>query len=112
MEIEELFIRILGQYENSVNDYTQAIQITPDIAWYYNDRGVDYEALGQYDKAISDCTKAIQMIPNYGAAYNNRGKTYQSMGQSEKAVSDYTNTIRINPGLPSYMMVVQLHTVH
>ena len=51
----------LGQYQTAIADYTKAIQLDPDYALAYNNRGVAYRNLGQYASADADETKACSL---------------------------------------------------
>ena len=54
----------LGEYQNAADDYTKAIQLDPDNARAYTNRGYSYRILGEHQTAIDDATKAIQLDPN------------------------------------------------
>ena len=58
-----------------------AIQIKPDYADAYNNRGIAYDKKGDYDQAISDYNRAIRIKPDYAAAYSNLSKTYKKIGK-------------------------------
>ena len=85
------------EYEESIEHYTKAIDIKPDFANAYNNRGNAYGDKGDYDRAIEDYTKAIQFNPNYAEAYNNRGNAYGDKGDYDRAIEDYTKAIQHNP---------------
>jgi Flp pilus assembly protein TadD len=52
------------------------MQVDPNYANAYNDRGVTYEVKRDYDLAIADYTKAIELDPNRALFVNNRGRAY------------------------------------
>ena len=54
----------LGQYERAIEDYDQALEINPQLAEAYTNRGNAYADLGQYERAIEDFTKPLKSIPN------------------------------------------------
>ena len=83
--------------EGRVIGYTKAIEINPQSAPAYNNRGITYKELKQYDSAIADYTKAIEINPQYAQAYNNRGITYNDLKQYDSAIADYNQSIEINP---------------
>jgi len=71
-------------------DYNQAIQLNPNFAEAYNNRGVSYVDLKQYGQAIADYNQAIQLDPNYADSYNNRGVVYiVQLGMPEKGCLDF-----------------------
>ena len=54
-------------------DYTKAIELNPNNAEVYYNRGGVYRGKGDYDCALADYTKAIELNPNDAEIYNNRG---------------------------------------
>ena len=94
--------RRAGDYEGAIVDLNKAIQLDPNFAVAYNNRGSAYNDLKQYDKAIVDYTKAIQLDPNYAVAYNNRGNAYYFLEHYDKAIADYTKAIDIEPSVLRY----------
>ena len=93
--------RLLGQYQNAINDYTMAVQLDSDYAnaWLYNERGYAYSQVGQYQNAINDYTMAVQLDSDYATAwlYNERGVSYYRLDQYQTAVNDYTMAIQLEP---------------
>ena len=82
-------------YKNAIKLYTEAIQLKPNYADAYNNRGIAYQfGFKDYQKAIEDYTKAIHIDPNDGYAYNNRGLLYQNLGEHVKAIPDFDKAIR------------------
>ncbi|MGR3177709.1 MAG: tetratricopeptide repeat protein [Candidatus Anammoxibacter sp.] len=77
--------------------YTKAIELDPNDAIAYSNRGVSYNDLKEYEKAIIDCTKAIELDPNDAITYYNRGISYSSLKEHEKVISDYTKAIESDP---------------
>ena len=52
---------------------TKAIELNPNYAKAYYNRGIAKFDLQDYKGAIADYTKAIELNPNYAKAYYNRG---------------------------------------
>src|SRR5262245_51729587 len=63
-------------YDRALADFDKAIQLKPDYADAYNNRGEAYLDKGDKERAFADFDKAIQLKPDYADAYNNRGKAY------------------------------------
>ena len=80
----------LGQYQEAIVDYDQAIRLELDDAYAYYNRGVAKFALGQYQEAIADYDQAIELDPNFAFAYNNRVMPRLTL---------------INTGVPSPIMI-------
>ena len=53
-----------NQYTKAIQDFTQAIDLDPNNAKYYNTRGNAYYGLKQYTKAILNYAQAIDLDPN------------------------------------------------
>jgi tetratricopeptide (TPR) repeat protein len=86
------------QYERAIADYTTAIQLKPDYAEAYNDRGFAYYLKGDAERAIADYTRAIELRPNYPKAYNSRGVAYMAHGYgAAKSVPDFDRAIALKP---------------
>jgi tetratricopeptide (TPR) repeat protein len=89
-----------GRYDQAIDDYNQAIQVEPNYAAAYNNRGRSYYAQGDYDRAIADFNQAITLDPNYADAYNNRGRAYYAKGNLDRALADYNQAITLAPEFP------------
>jgi tetratricopeptide (TPR) repeat protein len=57
----------------AMHHYNKAIQMRPDYANAYNNRGTIYIKLGNTQLAIEDFNQAIRLRPDYVNAYINRG---------------------------------------
>ncbi len=73
----------------------RAIQINPNFAQAYNNRGLARHNMGDKQGAISDFTQAIQINPNFAQAYNNRGATRNDLGDKEGAISDFKKAAQL-----------------
>ena len=85
------------EYEKSIEHYTKAIGLKPDLAEAYNNRGVAYTDKGDYNRAIDDCNKAIDLNHGYADAHFNRGRVHQNKGDYNHAIEDYTKAIDLKP---------------
>ncbi|NJM66293.1 MAG: tetratricopeptide repeat protein [Acaryochloris sp. RU_4_1] len=69
-----------GDYQGAIADLDQAIELNPENAFAYNNRGNTYYALQKYPQAIAEYDKAIALNPDYAEAYFNRGLAHTLMG--------------------------------
>ena len=78
-------------FDRAIEDYNKAIELNPELAEAYNNRGVAYCIKGDYDRAIVDYNTAIALKRDYTAdAYYNRGEAWLHLGEWEKAKLDLT----------------------
>ncbi len=59
-------------FEKQVEYYTKAIELAPEWAYPYNNRGVAYFNLAEFDKAKADFDMALKLKPGYKLALQNR----------------------------------------
>ena len=85
-----------GKHEEAIKHYDQAIDINPQFAEAYNNRGITKDLLGRHEEAIADYDQAIRINPQFAEAYYNRGTTKDLLGRHEEAIADYDQAIRIN----------------
>ena len=90
-------------FDSAIIYFTKAIELDPNYAITYNNRGEAYSNLEQYPEALVDYTKAIELDPNYAIAYNNRGEAYSNLANhptgTPDAIADFTKAIELDPKL-------------
>lgn len=84
-------------YEGAIAAYGQALELRPEYAEAFNDRGHAYYWKGQAAPAIADFTRAIELRPAYPNAWNNRGAAYMASGDSALAIPDFSQALRLRP---------------
>ena len=89
-----------GNYTDAVKAYSKAIELEPQAAHAYYNRGVVYRKLGNTQQAINDYNKAIELNPQDAEAYVNRGVAYAKLGNTQQEIKDYNKAIELNPQLP------------
>jgi len=67
--------RYFDNYEEAIEHFDKAVELEPDYAESYYNRGCIYKD-GDHQQAIRDFTKAIELRPDYAMAYVRRGITY------------------------------------
>ncbi len=85
----------LGNYQEAIKDYNQAIAINQNYAEAYNKRGLCYYKLGELSEAIKDFTKALYINSNIADAYYNRGMARFKLGYAQGAIEDYTTALKL-----------------
>jgi len=86
-----------GDFDKAIQNYDKAIELKPDYAEAYNNRGVAYGEKDDFDKAIQNYDKAIELKPDYAKAYNNRGVAYVEKRDFDKAIQNYDKAIELKP---------------
>ena len=93
------FLMMLGQSDKAIEAYSHAIELNPNNAIAYYNRGTAHHSKGELDRAIADYNKAIELNPEFAEAYNNRGNTCSDKGELDRAIADYNKAIELNPRL-------------
>jgi tetratricopeptide (TPR) repeat protein len=79
-------------------DYnSKAIQLRPDFAEVYGNRGNALRDLGDLEKAVESYDKANRLKPDYAEAYSNRCNALRDLGPLEKAVGSFEKAIQLKP---------------
>ena len=94
----------MGQREQAIADYSQAIDLGLRFTGAYSNRGECYHALQRYAEAVDDFTAAIHIDPT-GQLYQARGEAYELLGNKaegdaqrqlfEQAEADYDQAQRL-----------------
>ena len=91
------------QYEAAIKHYTAALQLNPDLAEIYHNRGTLQSLLGHSESAIADWDAALARNPDFTEAYFNRGAAKTTLGDFEGGIADCSTAIECNPdAAPAY----------
>jgi len=85
------------QQKEAIEDFNKAIQLYPEYAAVYNNRGNVLLGLGAIREAMKDFDRALLLAPGYAAAYSNRAGASMKLGQIDRAIADYTKAIELTP---------------
>ena len=86
----------MKEYDKAISDYTKAIELEPNYAEVYNNRGYLFYKIGKYEKAFVDLNKSIELNPNSDFTYDSRGCTYAGIKEYDKAIFDFNKAIELN----------------
>ena len=86
-----------GNYQGAIDDWSKAIEINPEFAAAYNNRGYAKYNLNDYQGAIADYDKAIENNPQDEIVYLNRGVAKYNLKDYKGAITDLDQYIEINP---------------
>lgn len=86
-----------GDFAQAEDDWTQLIELFPDSAALWSNRGNVRAGQNKLDAAIADYTQSITLAPDEADPYLNRGATYEALGEWEKAIADYNQVLARYP---------------
>jgi tetratricopeptide (TPR) repeat protein len=87
----------MGNLERALALANSAIELHPDYAAAYNNRGLIKQKKGNRDEALADFNKAIELSPKMSAAYVNRARIKRSNGSFDDAMADCDRAIDLKP---------------
>ena len=95
----------LGQYDDAIVAYTEAINLDPENHWGYESRGHAYR--GKFHnsgrdpeyakKALEDFTKAKELHQETSNICIQVGHSHMDLGQYDDAIVAYTESINLDP---------------
>lgn len=83
-------------YDRSLVEFTQVIELDPTFAEAYIGRGTAYVAKGELDRGIREYTRSLEIRKRVEAFYG-RGRAYHKKGDKEKATADYRAALALDP---------------
>lgn len=86
----------MGNHDDAIADFSEALQRNPDNAVFYNNRGTTYHKIGKYKLAIADYDRALNLNPEFAMTFNNRGNAYHQTGQHDRAIPDFNRAIQLD----------------
>lgn len=89
----------LGEYQDALNDYNEALRIDAQLAQAWNGKGNLYYLAERYDAAIAAFERALELdLPERHVAYYNLGLVYESTGDEAAAARSYNMALELMPG--------------
>jgi len=86
-----------GSYDEAIAEFTKAIQLSPNDARIYNDRGWAYYKMNRFPEATEDFSKAIEIAPKDFAGYSGRGVMLVAQNQNDAALVDLNKALELKP---------------
>lgn len=93
-----------NKVDAAIESYTRAIELSPNYAEAYINRGIARRAKGELAGSIEDYEKAAAIEPKsvignrfVAEAYSNRGYIKFNAYDVDNAIKDFTTAIKINP---------------
>ena len=85
----------IDNYAGVLAAYDAAIQVDPEYADAYFNRGNVRSRLKRYAEAIEDCTESLRLKEAASTHYN-RGNNHFALGDFEKALEDYDTALQMS----------------
>ncbi|MBV9615625.1 MAG: tetratricopeptide repeat protein [Ktedonobacteraceae bacterium] len=94
----------IGQFQDALLAFENAIQIDPTFADAYEGKTSALCALGRYQEALTSVETALQLDPNYAASYNDKGDILYEFKSYEDALGYYQRALNLEPdNLEAYL---------
>jgi tetratricopeptide (TPR) repeat protein len=84
-----------GKTLGAIANYTQAIQLDPQLAIAYNNRAIAKIVMKDYRGALADYGEVIRLQPDKALSYNNRAVLRQQLGDCRGAVVDLLTAAKL-----------------
>ena len=86
------------RYAEALPLLDQAIEVDPELAYAYNNRGYARMKLGAAEEGLQDIQYALQLDPKNAYAYRNLGIYHLQQGNREEALQQFTLARELDPG--------------
>ena len=86
-----------GDHKQAAKLFTEAIELNPDNALAWHNRGWAYIEQKKYTQALTDFNKAAEINPDSEFPYFGRGWVYNLQKKYDAAVKEYDKVIKLNP---------------
>ena len=89
----------LGDYENAIDSYRQAIKLDPTLSKPHNNLGLAYAALGRLAEAKAEFAEAVRLKSDYAEAQYNLGVAYLQLGRKQDAEEQKQTLVKLKSDL-------------
>lgn len=104
---------LIGNTQKTIEDYSEAIRLSPDYSEFYGDRANVYFNLGMYKDAQSDYEKMLELDEGDVVARAGLGRLFLFTEEYDKAESTLNQLILLSPEYPTaYLYRCILYSKH
>jgi tetratricopeptide (TPR) repeat protein len=89
----------VGSFAAAISSYTCALELDPDYAPAYIERGYAYAAQSDFKAAFADYERALELDDSLVTVYVNRGLSYALQGNYGLAITDFDLVVALDPYL-------------
>jgi len=86
---------LLGDFQQTIADCTEAIRLKPKLAASFSTRGIAYLRTGRFAEALADANHAVRLQPRDAIVRNNRGLAHEAFAHYDEALADYHEANRL-----------------
>ena len=86
----------LKKFNKAIENFSKSINLNPNFADNFNNRGIAYAEVKNYKMAISDYDQAINLKKNYFNAYLNKAIALNNYKKFNESISCFNICIKIN----------------
>lgn len=94
--------RSLGQFDDAIYSFEQALRLQPLAFNTYLQLGMCYHSKGWYDKALEMYKKSQELEPKNPDIHSNFGVTYFDLARYDEAIEAFNKAISISPNQALY----------
>jgi lipoprotein NlpI len=87
----------LGQYQNAIRDFDQALKFSPDATDARFNRGAAFSKLGKLDQAMADFDTLLEQVPNDPNTLYARAWVLSQRGEDAAAIADLDKVLAQAP---------------
>lgn len=87
------------EVEHAIEHFTRAIELCPDFAEAYNQRGMAAYLIENFEASADDCRRAVELNPDHFGAWSGLGHCCAYLGLLDEAVEAYERALEVNPHL-------------
>ena len=87
----------MGNKENAVACYLNALKYSPNDPIVLNNLGAEYFTQGRYDECIDIYKKVVELDPRYVDAMVNLGSCYGTINDFDNAIYWFKKSLEVNP---------------
>jgi tetratricopeptide (TPR) repeat protein len=92
-----------GRYMAAIAEFTEAVQLNPDLAAAYANRGICFFHLDRLEEALADLDRGLCLDPRLSNVFGWRGQVWFKKGDSDRALDDYNEALRLKPTQPAVL---------
>lgn len=83
-----------GLFEESIVEFTNAIDNDPTDSIFYSNRSGAYSSLGKFEEALADANKCLELQPEFVKGYSRKGKALFGLKKYKEAKEAYEEGLK------------------